>query len=419
MTSHITRRYRHKYTDRTWDPSTEERKWCKMTEGDTNTQVASTGSKLGREVSLLAQTSVESGFKDAESSLSSSACSPLKLHSGIEPFRDDPDAAQEPLRVSAQQETAMVHPSFSTLTNVGNGLSEQSVAETQPGYRETQLASGATQPGYRETQLASGASLVVGCDSEVQAAVAFPVHTPQSGDVAKDHKITGLEETLQNEIRNRKELEEQLALATSEKDELEAELVRVKRSCELEVNALKFNYDSKCKELEECRLTLADKERELDGLNEQWSKEVKEARAQADKKVVALKEEYDCKVSELKREAEKKDSEQLQLQIQIEKTKRECDNKVKDLELNIEVKKREIAEKDKELALKGAEISKLESEVIVRREKEEKEALRRDSEATIKALKQDNASLKDQLVKYRSGSCRNARNSSSDHDDYM
>ena len=376
-----------------------------MTEGDTNTQVASTGGKLGREVSLLAQTSVESGFKDAESSLSSSACSPLKLHSGIEPFRDDPDAAQEPLRVSAQQETAMVHPSPSTLTNVGNGLSEQSVAETQPGYRETQLA--------------SGASLVVGCDSEVQAAVAFPVHTPQSGDVAKDHKITGLEETLQNEIRNRKELEEQLALATSEKDELEAELVRVKRSCELEVNALKFNYDSKCKELEECRLTLADKERELDGLNEQWSKEVKEARAQADKKVVALKEEYDCKVSELKREAEKKDSEQLQLQIQIEKTKRECDNKVKDLELNIEVKKREIAEKDKELALKGAEISKLESEVIVRREKEEKEALRRDSEAIIEALKQDNASLKDQLVKYRSGSCRNARNSSSDHDDYM
>lgn len=378
-----------------------------MTEGDSNThpQVASTGGKLGREASLLAQTSVESGFKDAESSLSSSACSPLNLHSGIEPFRDDPDASQEPPRVPAQEETATECSSISPLSNVGNGLSEQSVARTQPGYKETQLA--------------PGASLVVGHSSEVQAVVEFPVHTPQSGDVAKDHKIMGLEETLQNEIRNRKELEEQLVLATSEKDELEAELERVKRSCELEVNALKFNYDSKCKELEECRLTLADKEKELDGLNERWSKEVKEAKAQADKKVTALKEEYDRKVSELKREADEKGTEQYRLQIQIAETRRECDNKIKCLELSIESKKCQIAKKDTELAQKEAAISRLESELAVRKVKEANEASRRESEAQIEALKRDNASLKDQLEQYKTGDHRTTRKSSSEQEDYM
>ena len=303
--------------------------------------------------------------------------------------------------MSGQQETAMV----CSLSNVGNGLSEHSVAKTQPSYKETQLA--------------SGASLVVGCGSEVQAVVEFPAHTTQSGDVDKDHKIVGLEEKLQNEIENRTELEEQLKLVTHEKDELEAQLRRVKQSCEDEVNLLKFELDNKCKELESCKHKLAEKEKELDGLNEQCLKEVKEAKAQADKKVKSLKEEYDCKVLELKKEAEEKNKEECELRIQIEKTKRECDNKVKELELSIEVKKREIAEKDKDLALQGAKISELKSALLVRKEREEKEALRRYSYAQIEELKKSKALLEDQLNRYKSDSHRSTRSSSSEHSDYM
>ena len=100
----------------------------------------------------------------------------------------------------------------------------------------------------------------------------------------------------------------------------------------------------------------------------------------------------------------------MKLELTIAETRHDCENRVKTLEISIEKQQREIAEKDKDLALKESEISQLKSELEVEKERNEKEVLRRDSQAQIGRLKQENASLVQKLEQYKSTSSNSPSN---------
>ena len=115
---------------------------------------------------------------------------------------------------------------------------------------------------------------------------------------------------------------------------------------------------------------------------------MKEARAETDKKIHALTKGYELKLAILEKEANKKEIERLNLEVEVEKIRREGDNRVKDLEKDIEIKKREIAEKATEIESKKAAITGLQAKLRIKKEREEKEEIRRQSEIEIKELKQ-------------------------------
>ena len=357
---------------------------------------------------LLAQVSVESGISSI-SSTNSVAKGSLKCHHDLEPFRDEADpSSPTPSIPTPQQSPVVVSPASNPLD------------QRLEGGLLTQSAANAARASYQETQLAPGSGLVVGCTDEVATAVTFQAPSTPSDDRAKDHKIVGLQQKLQNEVRNRKALERELSVVKSEKEQLEAELDRLKVSCEFEIDSQRSVLKEKCQELEACQARLAEKEKELDGLSEHCAKELKAAKAQAEEKVKLLKEEHKRKLSDLEKKREEKDKEKLKLELTIAETRRDCENRVKTLEISIEIKKREIAEKDKDLALKQSEISQLKSELEVEKERNEKEALRRDSQAQIGRLKQENASLVQKLEQYKSTSSSSPSNGSDHHsNDYM
>ena len=358
-------------------------------------------------LTLLSQASVESGISSI-SSTNSVAKGSFKCHD-LEPFRDEEDPSSPTPSISSPQQSSVV------VSPASNPL-DQSLE----GGSFTQSVANAARGSYQETQLAPGSGLVVGCTGEVATAVTFQAPSTPSDDRAKDHKIVGLQQKLQNEVRNRKLLERELSQVKSEKEQLEAELDRLRVSCKDKIDFQRSVLEEKCQELETCQAILAGKEKELDGLSEHCAKELKAAKAQAEEKVKLLKEEHECKLSDLEKKKDEKDKEKLQLELKIAETRRECENKVKTLEINIEIKKREIAEKDKELALKEAEISQLKSELEVERERNEKEALRRNSQAQIEKLKQENSSLVQKLEQFKSTSSNSPSNGSGHHsNDYM
>ena len=318
------------------------------------------------------QVSTDSGIKDLESSLEQSL-SPSGIRT-LEPFRED---AEETLSIVVSPE-----PPTCTATHSGTAF------VPCPG---NVAGSSSVNTDSKETQLGQGSTLVVGCSQETLVSVSFPARgaPPEgAGDLANQHKILGLEEKLQTEILSGKQLQKELEVVTHEKELLEQQLEDVRHRCNLEVEALKKKVDDKNDELQSCEDKLAKKEKELHECKDDAAKKMKEARAETDKKIQALTKGYELKLAILEKEANKKEIERLNLEVEVEKIRREGDNRVKDLEKDIEIKKREIAEKATEIESKKAAITGLQAKLRIKKEREEKEEIRRQSEIEIKELKQ-------------------------------